>query len=291
VLLAVPALRALKAAQPSAAVVLAAQPWIGSLLAALGAIDAHRSFDALGLETLFVDDGRPARVEALQAASRVVCWFGARDPVFVSRLAQTAPGAIVAAPAGDGTVAVWEHLLQAVAAPAGDWCGALAVPPALRADGHRALRAAGWDGATPLLLVHPGAGGPDKRWPTAGFARALAGVVEERRVSVVIHAGPADRDAAATLASELGGTPLRLDEPPLPRLAGALSHAAAYLGNDSGISHAAAAVGVPSLILFEAAKLAWRPWCAVARPLVVNPSALEAGDVSAVVAGARALLG
>ncbi len=290
-LLAVPALRALKAAQPSAAVVLAAQPRIGSLLAALGAIDAHRSFDALGLETLFVDEGRPARVEALAAAARVVCWFGARDPVFVNRLAQTAPGAIVAPRAGDGTVAVWEHLLQNVAAPAGDWCGALSVPPALRADGHRALRAAGWDGATPLLMVHPGAGGPGKRWPAVGFARALDGVVEDRRLSFVIHAGPADRDAATALASALDGTPLVLEDPPLPELAGALSHAAAYLGNDSGVSHLAAAVGVRSLILFESAKLAWRPWCVAARPLVVTTSALEAGDVAAVGAGARALLG
>ena len=47
---------------------------------------------------------------------------------------------------------------------------------------------------------------------------------------------------------------------PLPVLAGVLSHATAYLGNDSGISHLAAALGVPSVVLFAAEGIIWRPW-------------------------------
>ena len=45
---------------------------------------------------------------------------------------------------------------------------------------------------------------------------------------------------------------LTLVSPPLPVLAGVLSMAQAYLGGDSGVSHLAAAVGAPAVILFPA---------------------------------------
>jgi hypothetical protein len=40
--------------------------------------------------------------------------------------------------------------------------------------------------------------------------------------------------------------------PSLTALAGALARATVYLGNDSGVSHLAAALGIPSVILFAA---------------------------------------
>src|SRR5215470_383045 len=73
VLLAVPALRALQSCHHGEPVVLAAQPHIGALLGALGAVDLARPFDSLGLEPLFVDDGAPARVAAITDAARVIC--------------------------------------------------------------------------------------------------------------------------------------------------------------------------------------------------------------------------
>ena len=72
-LLAVPALRALRAAGP---VTLAAQPRIAALLHALGVVDAHVAFDDLGLDALFSDD--TARTPRLPVTERVVSWFGAR---------------------------------------------------------------------------------------------------------------------------------------------------------------------------------------------------------------------
>jgi heptosyltransferase-3 len=281
-LLAVPALRALRATGPAEPLLLAAQPRLGGLLSALGVVDAHRGFDALGLEPLFVEDAAEPRVAALRDCARVVCWFGARDPVFPRRLRTAATGALVASPTGDGTVPVWEHLLGTVGAPPGSWREPLAVPPALFAEGRRALEEAGWDGGTPLLVVHPGAGGLAKRWPVAGFVETLGGLRARRRLRVVVHQGPADHEVATTLAAQLGGGAIVLKEPTLTTLAGALAHAAAYLGNDSGPSHLAAAVGVPSVILFEAAKLAWRPWWDGALPLVVDTGSLRQADVVAV---------
>jgi ADP-heptose:LPS heptosyltransferase len=81
-----------------------------------------------------------------------------------------------------------------------------------------------------------------------------------------------------------------LEEPPLPALAGALGQVALYVGNDSGVSHLAAAVGAPAVALFTEAHLRWRPWSAAARVVVVSTAALGERDVDAVTAAARALL-
>jgi ADP-heptose:LPS heptosyltransferase len=167
----------------------------------------------------------------------------------------------------------------------------IAVPPALTAAGRDALRAAGWDGATPLLLVHPGAGGPSKRWPADGFGRVLDAVRRRQGMAIVLHQGPADAEAVAALAGRLDGPAPVLREPPLPVLAGALVHAAAYLGNDSGVSHLAAAVGSPAVILFAPVNVRWRPWAPAARALVVAGPGVDGADVAATVTALDALLG
>jgi ADP-heptose:LPS heptosyltransferase len=210
--------------------------------------------------------------------------------VFRRRLGTAAPGAVVASPTGDGAVPVWEHLLETVGAPPGCWREPVAVPPAFLAEGRRALEGAGWDGRTPLLVAHPGAGGPAKRWPVGGFVESLGRVQSGRRLSVVVNQGPADREAATSLAAQLGGEVFVLKQASLTALAGALAHARAYLGNDSGPSHLATALGVPSVILFGAARLAWRPWGGSARLVVVDTDSLEQGDVAGVRDALAALL-
>jgi ADP-heptose:LPS heptosyltransferase len=297
VLLAVPALRALRT-RGGGALAIAAQPRIGALLLALDVVDQGLSFDSLGLDRLFSDEAAAEPCAPLETAERVVCWFGARDPVFTRRLRELAPGAIVASPTGDGS-RVWEHLLATVealtgpaAADASGLCRAAGVSAEVRRRGREALRAAGWDGAAPLLVVHPGAGGLAKRWPVERFAAVIDAAADG--VAVAVHEGPADAEPAAALIARLAPRPsrpvLHLDRPGLPSLAGALAQASLYLGNDSGVSHLAAAVGAPALILFTAAHLAWRPWSPLARTQLVDPGPGGARDVDAVAGAVGALV-
>jgi ADP-heptose:LPS heptosyltransferase len=291
VLLTVPALRALRSAFPDDTLALATQPRIGELLTALRVVDRAIPFDSLDLHTLFVDGPRPARSERLAQAARVVSWFGARDETFVRRLRAIAPGAVLAPPIPATDTAVWEHFLNTVWGQASDPARLVpvAVPEPLAEEGRRRLGAMGWDGTTRLLMIHPGAGGMAKRWPVEGFARLLEALLRDERLGVVIHEGPADTDAVTALAARHRDT-IRLAEPPLPLLAGVLSHFAAYVGNDSGISHLSATVGTPSVVLLTTATLAWRPWAAAARPVVVTTAMLEEDDVARVLGGVRALL-
>jgi ADP-heptose:LPS heptosyltransferase len=283
VLLALPALRALRSRHPADTLRLAAQPRIGQLLTALGVVDQPLPFDSLGLHALFADGPLPEPSAMLARATRVVSWFGARDGAFVRRLRAVAPGAIIALPAPTEGTPVWEHLLRTVTEGTLEppWLAPVTLPKALMEDARHRLRAEGWDGASRLVIVHPGAGGAEKRWPVEGFERVLAHLAERERCTLVLHEGPADAEAVRALASRRPDA-LRLVEPPLPLLAGALGHAAIYVGNDSGISHLAAAVGVPSVVLFTEAALGWRPWASTARPLVVATGKLEAPDLARV---------
>jgi ADP-heptose:LPS heptosyltransferase len=287
VLLAVPALRALRATA-GAPLVLAAQPRIGALLAALDVVDGHLAFDRLGLDALFTGDA--ARRPRLPAVAHVVCWFGARDPDFVRRLGALAPGAVVAPSVGEAGRPVWEHLLATVGAPPGEWRRPIVAPGAVRALGAETLAAVGADGPPPWLLVHPGAGGAAKRWPAEAFARVVTTVAARARTNVLVHQGPADAEAIAALRRHLGAGVVWLVEPTLPALAGALAHAQAYLGNDSGVSHLAAALGVPALVLFDARHLAWRPWWAGARVRTVTLAGAVDEEVEAVIAELGGLL-
>jgi heptosyltransferase-3 len=276
VLLAVPALRALRAAA-GAPVVLAAQPHLGALLTALGVVDDHVAFEALGLDALFVDEGGRPRLPAVE---RLVCWFGARDPVFVRRLGALVPGAVIAPSVVDGRT-VWEHLLATVdphATPE-TWCAPIAAPAAVRALGADPLAVA----PPPWLIVHPGASSAAKCWPAAAFARVITTVAARARMNVLAHRGPADEAPAAALRQRLGAGLRWLDEPALPLLAGVLAGAHAYLGNDSGVSHLAAALGVPSVVLFAQRHLAWRPWWEGARVRPVTLSEPVADEVETVI--------
>ena len=297
-LLAIPALRALRRQAPGDELVIAAQPRIGRLLEALGVVDRSLDFERLGLDALFAPapDGHerewPARcADDLKRSARLVAWVGARDPGFVRRLTTLAPGSIVAASTA-GRRPVWEHLADTVAAPVDDReiRRPIEIPAALAADARRELTRWGWREHDRLLVVHPGAGGQGKQWPAAGFADVVARLSAVPRVAVAIHQGPADAAAVAALPESLIARAIVLREPPLPLLAGVLSLAAAYLGNDSGISHLAAALGVQSVVLFGEAQLPWRPWTEHVEPLVVSLAALRESDVARVTADLASLL-
>jgi ADP-heptose:LPS heptosyltransferase len=297
VLLAIPALRVLRARGET--LTIAAQPRIGALLVTLGVADEAVSFDTLGLEVLFTDaplaaDAPLARL--LTAAGGVVCWFGARDAHFAHRLRALASDAVIAAPAPTSTataptVRVWEHLVSTVRdRPAASLPKDVDVSPVATTStvldqGRVALEAAGWDGHARLLIVHPGAGGAAKCWPAEGFAAVL----ESLDATVVVHEGPADADAVRACMTLARRDVLHLAHPSLPALAGALSLATGYLGNDSGVSHLASAVGARATILFTAPALAWLPWSPTARCLTVTTARVVDAERAAVGASLEAL--
>lgn len=103
-----------------------------------------------------------------------------------------------------------------------------------------------------IIALHPGSGSRKKAWPPERFAalgRALIREGASRRLLII--QGPADEWAVEGVVAGLGGVPhLVVRDMPIIKLAALVSRAGLFIGNDSGCSHLAAALGVPTLALF-----------------------------------------
>ncbi|MCB2190979.1 MAG: glycosyltransferase family 9 protein [Deltaproteobacteria bacterium] len=102
-------------------------------------------------------------------------------------------------------------------------------------------------------LLAPGSGGKAKRLPPE-LTAFLAHRLEAEHPSLTLVLGPAEEPAfREQLTSALEGVKYRLmADPAIDELARALLGASLYVGADSGVSHLAAALGAPTLAVFQA---------------------------------------
>jgi heptosyltransferase-3 len=99
------------------------------------------------------------------------------------------------------------------------------------------------------IFIHPGAGAVWKRWPPDCFAR-LGSALVARGSPVALVAGPADEAAIAEVLEHASSPLPVVREPSVRRLAALLSQGNVFVGNDSGVTHLAAAAGTPTVALF-----------------------------------------
>jgi ADP-heptose:LPS heptosyltransferase len=135
-----------------------------------------------------------------------------------------------------------------------------------------------------FLALHPGSGAPRKNWPPERFA-ALAERLSDKRPFLVVE-GPADR-AACEAVLRIGRA--RLASGLRPRILGAvLARAGLFVGNDSGVSHLAAAYAAPVLALFGPTDPAvWSPLGARVKVLCAPEGQMDALGLEAVLEAAE----
>jgi heptosyltransferase-2 len=107
------------------------------------------------------------------------------------------------------------------------------------------VRELGNAGRRPVLALHPGAGAVEKRAPRAALAELCLRWRRDGGGPIAVILGPAERNEVERW-SELGEVVLPED---VADLAAAIAQAAAFVGNDSGPSHVAAALGVRTVAL------------------------------------------
>ncbi len=103
----------------------------------------------------------------------------------------------------------------------------------------------------PLWAMHSGSGSPHKNWPLEGFLEVAQELRSLKKAQPVFLMGPVEQETSPETVETIKarGFPI-LGGMTLPVLAGVLSQCAGYLGNDSGVSHLAAALGLPTVVLF-----------------------------------------
>lgn len=123
------------------------------------------------------------------------------------------------------------------------------------------------------LAVHPGSGSERKNWPEARWAELLGRLARNDGLRFVLVGGEAEGDRLERLALALpAGQTEVLRSRPLPEVASRLASCIGFLGHDSGITHLAAAIGLPGVVL-------WGPSCAdVWRPRSHRMDLIEVGD-------------
>jgi len=129
-----------------------------------------------------------------------------------------------------------------------------------RADAMRALRL---KTDRPVVIMCPGAEyGPAKRWPPNQFAE-LAAMFLRDGLQVWIIGSPNDRMATDAVLNSLGENVHKVRDltgrTDLGTAIDILSAASLVVSNDSGLMHAAAAVGVPLVALFGSSSPAYTP--------------------------------
>jgi len=154
----------------------------------------------------------------------------------------------------------YRHLVAALGFANGSREPELTAPADAVESARRLLAGRGWTGDRRLVGIAPGAAyGGAKRWPPERFARVIAALNEDHGLTCVLVGGDADSTTAMAIEAELGKINRRppagalinlVGRTDLPQLCGVVALGAAFVSNDSGAMHVAAALGVPVVALF-----------------------------------------
>lgn len=221
---------------------------------------AHRSRSIIsaGLDRLGLLPAEDV-LQRLRSFDSIVSWYGTNRPEFreLVESAQLPFAFHRSLPPAECSLSATDFFLRQVGGEVGQ-------APTISCQGTQ---------KGPFAVIHPFSGSTKKNWPLDRFQELAVGL--ERRMPVRWCCGPEDNLPNATCI------------PDLYDLGCWLSTARLFIGNDSGISHLAAAVGTPAVVLFGASNPAvWAPRGKhvhlIARP---NMESISVRDVEEIVYG------
>jgi heptosyltransferase III len=217
-----------------------------------GYVESIVSLSTLPLHRLYGSDPLPGSdIQFWCSFDKIISWTGFGDKAFVRNLT-----AIHA----DARIASWKpgtgeqrHVSQLFVDSLG--LGGIATParihvsPVMRSNAGKWLVSRGWEEGKSLVALHPGAGSRLKRVPVECFAELGQKLVEGNRRLLLIIEGPAEVGLAGPVAGSIPGA-IVAESISLDLLAAVLELCELFVGNDSGIAHLAAGLGVRSFMFF-----------------------------------------
>ena len=279
------------------------------LAQASGVVDEVSDYEDMLWSELFSAKGilTPVLKSGLQGVDMAICWLRDAEGIVEHNLRAVGIGQIVIAPGRplEGErVHIVDYLAKTVGVEvdvhtdvyhdlggklgtAGDHKGHphTSAPPSPLRDWGKQI--------DECVAIHPGSGGAQKCWPIESFACVIERLWE-RSSSVLLLAGPAEAERLAYLRQRLAAPPVAdmfrvLFNAPLLEVARHLQQCRGYLGNDSGITHLAAMLGVPTVAIFGPSDpVIWRP--VGDRVRVIHAPELEALSVDVVMEALKAIL-
>jgi len=190
-----------------------------------------RAIQDTGLDWMGIPDVAPPRplAEQLRSFDRIVSWYGANRPEFRQAVRELGLPFVFleALPFSAGGRHAADFYMDQAYGLTGKRSAAVPRLPCPRREGG-------------FIAIHPFSGSPAKNWPVERYRELTKRLEKHWPVRWVLEPGGAAPDGVSVL-------------PPtedLFELACRLASARLYIGNDSGITHLAAAAAAPVLALF-----------------------------------------
>ncbi len=285
-ILTLPVIAALRRRFPEVHLEVLGYPHIVQLALAGGLVDRVQPIEARGLAGFFARDGELSEdlCDYFSEFDVIVSYLYDPDEIFKTNLGRCSPAQFIGGPHRPNeqervhATHVYLKPLERLAIFDPDPVPRLALAP------YSAPRA-------PQIACHPGSGSELKNWPEANWAGLLARLLESSDLNLLLVGGEAEGERLDRLAGILPASRCAVARSlPLAELAGRLGSCVGFVGHDSGISHLAAALGLPCLVLWaDTIEEIWRPLGE--RLIIVREAAgIRAIKVQRVVAELAALL-
>ncbi|HLH53721.1 MAG TPA: glycosyltransferase family 9 protein [Verrucomicrobiae bacterium] len=274
-ILTLPAIAALRKQFPDAHLEVLGYPHIIQLAEAGGLVDKISSIEARQLAGFFARQGELAEelVDYFSEFDLILSYLYDPDQIFRTNVGRCSPAQFIACPhrpderAELPAAVAYLKPLERLAIFEADPVPRLRIDPRPLFDANsvlapgQAIPAESPGQPAPRLALHPGSGGERKNWPEHSWAELLQRLVNLTRFDLLLVGGEAEGERLQRLAAALPPARTRVAQSlPLADLARILGRCHGFVGHDSGISHLAAAVGLPGLVLWGATNQAvWRP--------------------------------
>lgn len=263
-ILTLPAIAALRRQFPQAHLEVLGYPHIAQLALAGRLVDRVQPIEARGLAGFFAHGGElsPDLTDYFSEFDLIVSYLYDPDEIFRTNVARCTLAQFIVGPhRADETkkihaTKVYLKPLERLAIFDADSVPRLAIGPRLHPD--TACRGSVLDS---ILALHPGSGSERKNWPETKWAELIARVLSDTTLNLLLVGGEAEGDRIQRLATAVPRARCQIAQSlPLAELAQRLQTCAAFVGHDSGITHLAAALGVPCLVLWaDSIEEVWRP--------------------------------
>src|ERR1700758_3356873 len=126
---------------------------------------------------------------------------------------------------------------------------------------RRKLAERGIGPSQPYAVMRPGASQANKRWPTELFAAIAQWLREAHSITTVVNLGPGDEQIAGEVKQRFAGLGIIIGDLELRGLVALLAGSSLFIGNDTGPTHIAAALGRKCVVIFGASdSKVWSPW-------------------------------
>jgi heptosyltransferase-2 len=254
-ILTLPAIAALRKQFPEAHLEVLGYPHIAQLALAGGVVDRVQPIEARGLAGFFSAHGvvDAATADYFARFDIIVSYLFDPDLIFQSNVAKCSRAQFIVGPHRPNE-SERIHATQVYLKP----LERLAI---FDADPVPRLPIAEQPRSPHCLALHPGSGGEKKNWPEKNWAMLLRQLLAECAQDILLVGGEAEGDRLERLVAGLPPDSVRMARSlPLAELAKHLAGCGLFVGHDSGISHLAAAVGVPTLVLWgHTVREIWHP--------------------------------